>query len=125
MREGQGKGFLLDALKEAGFAECPIVPLHCHLVVGNNKCVLWQLRVGQDKGLLLEALKESNCWLEFKVKWKDWADAKHPDGTTWEHFHDLNCDVLLHQFLQRIRREKVVPLPGAPAFPPVRTQDKH
>ncbi|DBA74077.1 TPA: hypothetical protein ACH3X1_010890 [Trebouxia sp. C0004] len=67
---------------------------------------------GQDKGNLLEALKDSNCWLEFKVKWKGWSSHDSPDGTTWEHEKNLNCDDILFKFACKVRREKHVPLPG-------------
>ena len=77
-------------------------------------CCVFASGVGQDKGNLLEALKESNCWLQFLVKWKDWADDSHPDGTTWEDEDMLSCDELLFDFLQSVRQEKRVPFPGAP-----------
>ncbi len=67
---------------------------------------------GQDKGNLLEALKDSNCWLEFKVKWKGWSSHNSPDGTTWEHEKSLNCDEILFKFVCKVRQEKHVPLPG-------------
>ncbi len=70
------------------------------------------VHAGQDKGNLLEALKDSNCWLEFKVKWKGWSSHDSPDGTTWEHEKSLNCDEILFKFVCKVRREKHVPLPG-------------
>ena len=70
------------------------------------------VHAGQDKGNLLEALKDSNCWLEFKVKWKGWSSRDSPDGTTWEHEKSLNCDEILFNFVCKVRQEKHVPLPG-------------
>ena len=68
---------------------------------------------GQDKGNLLEALGQNNCWLQFKVKWQNWADDEHPDGTTWEDEDKLNCDELLFDFVKSVRQQKHVPFPGA------------
>lgn len=49
------------------------------------------------------------------MKWKDWHDEDHPDGATWVHVDDLDCDTLVAEFLQMIRQDKLVPFPGTHA----------
>ncbi|BDA50272.1 probable DNA (cytosine-5)-methyltransferase 3 [Coccomyxa sp. Obi] len=65
---------------------------------------------GQMKGHLLESLNEKNSWIVFQVKWKGYDLCNTADE--WVKEDDLACEAKLAEFVKKIRRHGVIPLPG-------------